>query len=138
QRRRGAASGTCLCARDYRATEPQLVLRTAMASPGAAHSHGLASLAREKLLCLSGRDDLPHVQRRMWIVTTSSLRSRRIAVPNASAAIQDYYEAQGWTDGLPVVPATEDLVWELLGTFGGRPAQSRGVIQPRNEPVTVD
>src|SRR3989475_12861893 len=74
----------------------------------------------------------------MWIVTTSSLRSRRIAVPNASAAIQDYYEAQGWTDGLPVVPATEDLVWEMLGTFGTDPAQSLGVIQPRNAPVTLE
>jgi hypothetical protein len=74
----------------------------------------------------------------MWIVTTSSLRSRRIAVPNASAAIQDYYEAQGWTDGLPVVPATEELVWEMLGTFGKDPAQSLGVIQPRNAPVTLE
>ena len=74
----------------------------------------------------------------MWIVTTSSLRSRRIAVPNASAAIQDYYEAQGWTDGLPVVPATEDLVWEMLGTFGKNPAQSLGVIQPRNASVTLE
>ena len=71
-------------------------------------------------------------------MTTSSLRSRRIAVPNASAAIQDYYEAQGWTDGLPVVPATEDLVWEMLGTFGRDPAQSLGVIQPRNASVTLE
>src|SRR5262245_59618338 len=74
----------------------------------------------------------------MQIVTTSSLKSRRIAVPNASAAIQDYYEAQGWTDGLPVVPATEDLVWEMLGTFGRDPAQSLGVILPRNAPVTLE
>src|SRR5256714_14524651 len=74
----------------------------------------------------------------MWIVTTSSLKSRRIAVPKASAAIQDYYEAQGWTDGLPVVPATEDLVLEMLGTFGTDPAQSLGVIQPRNAPATLE
>src|SRR2546425_8419612 len=74
----------------------------------------------------------------MWIVTTSSLRSRRIAVPNASAAIQDYYEARGWTDGLPVVPATEDLVWEMLGTFGQNPAHVLGVIQPRNARVTLE
>jgi hypothetical protein len=74
----------------------------------------------------------------MWIVTTSSLRSRRIAVPNASAAIQDYYETQGWTDGLPVVPATEDLVWEMLGTFGRNPAQSLGIMQPRNASATLE
>src|SRR5262245_2160413 len=74
----------------------------------------------------------------MWIVTTSSLKSRRIAVPNASDAIQDYYEQQGWTDGLPVVPATEALVWEMLGTFGANPGQSLGVIQPRNAQVTLE
>ena len=75
----------------------------------------------------------------MWIVTTSSLRSRRIAVPNASASIQDYYEAQGWTDGLPRGAGHRGfLVWEMLGTFGRDPAQNLGVIQPRNASVTLE
>ena len=56
----------------------------------------------------------------------------------AFAAIQDYYEEQGWTDGLPVVPATEDLVRAMLGTFGEDPAHVLGVIQPRNAPVTLE
>src|SRR4029453_7790604 len=37
-----------------------------------------------------------------------------------------------------VVPATEELVWEMLGTFGKDPTQSLGVIQPRNAPVTLE
>jgi hypothetical protein len=71
-------------------------------------------------------------------MTTAPLRSRRIAVPAAFDAIQDYYETQGWTDGLPVVPATEDLVRAMLGPVGEDPAQALGVIQPRNAPVTLE
>ena len=36
------------------------------------------------------------------------------------------------------MPATEDLVWEMLGTFGRDPTQNLGVIQPRNAPVTLE
>jgi hypothetical protein len=71
-------------------------------------------------------------------MTTAPLRSRRLAVPAAFDAIQDYYDAQGWTDGLPVVPATEDLVRAMLGPFGKDPGQALGVIQPRNAPVTLE
>ena len=74
----------------------------------------------------------------MWIVTASPLRSRRIEVPDSFASIQDYYEERGWTDGLPVVPATEDLVLEMLGPFGTDPSHALGVIQPRNAPVTLE
>ena len=45
---------------------------------------------------------------------------------------------QGWTDGLPVVPATEALVRAMLGPFGEDPAHALGVIQPRNAPVTLE
>jgi hypothetical protein len=71
-------------------------------------------------------------------VTASPLQSRRLEVPDSFAAVQAYYEEQGWTDGLPVVPATEELVWEMLGAFGKDPAHSLGVIQPRNAPVTLE
>jgi hypothetical protein len=71
-------------------------------------------------------------------MTAAPLRSRRLAAPAAFDAIQDYYEAQGWTDGLPVVPATEDLVRAMLGPLGEDPACSLGVIQPRNAPVTLE
>ncbi len=71
-------------------------------------------------------------------MTASPLRSRRLDVPDSFAAVQAYYEERGWTDGLPVVPATEDLVWEMLGTFAQDPAHVLGVIQPRNAPLTLE
>jgi hypothetical protein len=71
-------------------------------------------------------------------VTTSPLTSRRVEVPDSFVAIQDYYEERGWTDGLPVGPATEELVWDMLGTWGDDPAHVLGILQPRNAPVTLE
>jgi len=67
-----------------------------------------------------------------------SIRSRRVEVEASYDAIQDYYEQQGWTDGLPVVPATEDLVRKMLQAYGQDPATSLGVVQPRNAEVTLE
>jgi hypothetical protein len=61
-----------------------------------------------------------------------------VEVSDSFDAIQDYYEQQGWTDGLPVVPATEELVRKMLAGYGGDPATSLGVIQPRNAQVTLE
>ena len=75
----------------------------------------------------------------MQTVTVSSLTSRRLDVPDTFAAVQAYYEeASGWTDGLPVVPATEDLVWEMLETSDHDPTHVLGIIQPRNARVTLE
>ncbi len=67
-----------------------------------------------------------------------SLRSRRVDVDASCDAIQDYYADQGWTDGLPVVPATEALVRAMLLAYGADPATSLGVVQPRNARVTLE
>ena len=69
---------------------------------------------------------------------TPALRSRRIDVPDSYEAIQDYYEDQGWTDGMPVVPATEASVRRMLGPWGEDPSQSLGVTQPSNVEVTLE
>ncbi|MCY4366446.1 MAG: hypothetical protein OXE17_09515 [Chloroflexi bacterium] len=67
-----------------------------------------------------------------------SIQSRRVEVEASFDAIQDYYEQQGWTDGLPVVPATEDLVRKMLLPYGQDPSTSLGVVQPRNARVTLE
>ena len=55
----------------------------------------------------------------------------------ALEAIERCYEL-GWTDGLPVVPPTEDLVRRMLATYGEDPSISLGLIQPRNAQVTLE
>ena len=67
-----------------------------------------------------------------------ALTSRRIAVPDSYDAIQDYYEEQGWTDGMPVAPATEAAVRRMLGPWGENPGESLGVAQPSNAEVTME
>ena len=72
------------------------------------------------------------------MITPLTINSRRVEVSASFDAIQDYYEEQGWTDGLPVVPATEDLVRKMLLAYGEDPATSLGVVQPRNAQVTLE
>lgn len=67
-----------------------------------------------------------------------NIQSRRVEVSADFDAIQDYYEQQGWTDGLPVVPATEQLVRKMLLPYGQDPSTSLGVVQPRNAEVTLE
>ncbi len=60
------------------------------------------------------------------MTSSSTLQSRRVQVSDSFDAIQDLYEERGWTDGLPVVPATEDLVRNMLGAYGEDPSQCLG------------
>lgn len=69
---------------------------------------------------------------------SNMLNSRRIEIPDAFEDIQEYYEEQGWTDGLPVIPATDELVTKMLGPFGENPSHSLGIIQPRNANATLE
>jgi hypothetical protein len=72
------------------------------------------------------------------MVSPYTLQSRRIDVENSFDLIQDVYDEQGWTDGLPVVPATEELVSRMLAGASGAPDDSLGIIQPRNARVTLE
>ena len=67
-----------------------------------------------------------------------TLQARRIDLRNSFDVIQDYYEEQGWTDGMPVVPATERLVSRMLEGCELPPDHSFGVMHPRNARVTLE
>ena len=71
-------------------------------------------------------------------MSSVSLNARRVDVSDSFQAIQDYCWEQGWTDGLPVVPPTEPLVREMLAGYGGNPAISLGIMQPRNAQATLE
>ena len=66
------------------------------------------------------------------------LSSRQIELQDSYSDIQDYYESEGWSDGLPIVPATEDLVVKMIEPSGLSPDIELGVIQPSNKIVTVE
>ncbi len=72
-------------------------------------------------------------------MTTEPLASQRVELPSADLAqvIELYYE-RGWTDGLPVVPATEERVREFLAHAGKRPADVIGVVPTRGRVITTE
>ncbi len=65
------------------------------------------------------------------------LQARRIEV----AAQQDEHEfafERGWSDGLPVIPPTEERVLKMLAGTTRSPAEIIGIIPPDNIPCTVE
>ena len=62
----------------------------------------------------------------------------RIELSGSMARINDYFHEQGWTDGLPVIPPTEDLVLEMLEASPLPAKGVLGVIPPLNGTVTVE
>ena len=65
------------------------------------------------------------------------LASDRIEVEDSPAAIEYYYQ-RGWTDGLPVVPATEERVREFLEAAGRAPSDVIGVVPTRGRVITAE
>jgi hypothetical protein len=50
-------------------------------------------------------------------MTTATLRSRRLSLPDYFAAVERF-TTEGWTDGLPIVPPTEEGVEAALAVLG--------------------
>jgi hypothetical protein len=67
----------------------------------------------------------------------TGLASRRIMVPALSDAIETCYQ-RGWTDGLPVVPPTEERVLEMLDGTARAPQEVIGRIPPNLAECTVE
>jgi hypothetical protein len=66
------------------------------------------------------------------------LLSKRIDIEDSWDTIQDYYYDNGWSDGLPVVPATEELVENMISSSRFDPRENLGIIQPSNRSVTIE
>src|ERR1700719_4195605 len=67
----------------------------------------------------------------------TGLASRRIEVPALSDAVEICYE-RGWTDGLPVVPPTEERVLEMLDGTARSPREVIGMVPPNLAACTVE
>jgi hypothetical protein len=60
------------------------------------------------------------------------------AFPDGWEAIDAHYQEHGWTDGLPIVPPTEDAVAEFLTQTDRDPREIVGVLPPRQGEATVE
>ena len=68
---------------------------------------------------------------------TAPLRSRIHEVADAAAA-NELFQQNGWTDGLPIVPPTEDRVREFLGAARLAPDEVVGVEPVRRRHITAE
>ena len=65
------------------------------------------------------------------------LKSRAISVGNWDDPIEACFE-RGWSDGLPVVPPTDERILRMLGGTHRKPDEVVGLIPPNLAPCTVE
>ncbi len=61
---------------------------------------------------------------------TEAVERNTVAVPTGEDLVEWYF-AQGWTDGLPVVPPTRDKVDAVVAALGGEPEHVECTVPPR-------
>jgi hypothetical protein len=66
------------------------------------------------------------------------LQAERIEVGDDLWAANAYFEEKGWTDGLPIIPPTEDRVSQMLALAKRNSQDVIGVVPPRWAPATVE
>ena len=69
---------------------------------------------------------------------TSASQSERIEVDDDLWAVNAFFEEKGWTDGLPIIPPTEERVEKMLAAVNRNPQDVIGVVPPRWAPATVE
>jgi len=71
-------------------------------------------------------------------MTAPGPAARSFEVEDSYPAIDRLYQERNWTDGLPIVPPTEDLVAGLLRATDRDPREVVGVLAPRQGEATVE
>ena len=68
----------------------------------------------------------------------TELVSEKITVSDSLEEVNAYYFERGWTDGLPIIPPTEDRVREMLSSTNKESGEAIGEMPPRWGAVTVE
>lgn len=66
------------------------------------------------------------------------LRAERSRVVDSLEAVNRLYYARGWTDGLPIVPPTEERVREMMEHNNADPQEGIGVVPPKRGEATME
>jgi hypothetical protein len=74
---------------------------------------------------------------RMKGVIVYMLHAKQIEVNDSLEAIEYYYQ-KGWTDGLPIVPPTEERIFEMLKSVNMEPDTVVGSIPERSRVFTAE
>src|ERR1043166_1151107 len=66
------------------------------------------------------------------------LQAERFEVEDDLWAVNAFFEEKGWTDGLPIIPPTEERVGQTIAAVKRNPQDVIGVVPPRWAPATVE
>ena len=78
------------------------------------------------------------VEGKEWPVVDVTKKSPRIAVRGTLNEVQDYFQKACWTDGLPVMPPTEESLEEMLTGTRHKPDEVIGFMPLQLWPATVE
>ena len=67
-----------------------------------------------------------------------TLQAERIEAPDDVWQSQSFFEEKGWSDGLPVIPPTEERVAEMLAATRRKSEETLGTVPPRWAAATVE
>src|SRR3970040_814646 len=71
-------------------------------------------------------------------MSLNALQAERIEVGDDLWAAQEFFEEKGWSDGLPIIPPTEERVAQMLAPVKRAPQDVVGAVPPRWAPATVE
>jgi hypothetical protein len=71
-------------------------------------------------------------------MTERHLSSTRHILPDDVEAVMEFLEERGMTDGLPVVPPTEERVWRMIEAVGRPPQEVVAEVPPAMGKATVE
>ena len=66
------------------------------------------------------------------------LQAERFEIPDDLWAANAFFEQKGWTDGLPIIPPTEDRVTQMLARVTRNPQDVIGTVPPSWAPATIE
>jgi len=72
------------------------------------------------------------------MTNSPQLVSKRIDAPDSLDEINTLYYQRGWTDGLPIIPPTEERVAQMLTGTTGKPQDIIGEVPPQWAEATVE
>jgi hypothetical protein len=66
------------------------------------------------------------------------LQAERLEVGDDLWAVNAFFEDKGWSDGLPIIPPTEERVEQMLSPLRRDPQEVIGIVPPLWAPATVE
>jgi hypothetical protein len=91
----------------------------------------------DEILRLSPQDDILNFSE-VADMDTSALQAEKIEVGDDLWDAQNYFEEKGWSDGLPIIPPTEERVTRMLAATRRDAQEVIGTVPPRWAPATVE